>query len=1044
MVTNEDRELLFGTMARELGFISGEALDEVLRARDLSKDRSIGRIFVDRCLLGGEECALLEAMVDKHLQRHGNDPQRSLAVLKSAGRVGSKPRHAATDVTPDDFNRARDRQEFAETPTAEKLNRADEYPTLAPRTEEMVLAAGTSPERLPRFRVLRHHASGGLGRVFVAYDQELNREVALKEIHAQYADRNDCQTRFLLEAEVTGRLEHPGVVPVYGLGKHADGLPYYAMRFIQGESLKEAIQRFHATKFAQAGQRTLSLRQLLGSFIAVCQTVRYAHSRGIVHRDLKPDNIMLGKFGETLVVDWGLAKAIGSANASNDARQPDPAEDLVQIDRRDGMSVTRAGAVLGTPGYMSPEQADGLLHEVSPASDIYSLGATLYTILAGRAPLPERTIGTVYTESGKRTFPLPRMLDRRVSPALEAICVKAMALLPRDRYASAGELAEDVERWLAYEPVTAYREPLPARFARWMRRHPVRVASLAATLLVGALGLSAVLLVMWNSNRKLEAAYRGESEARSQADARFRDARVAVNEFFTEISENKELLKKQPGTQALRSRLLEKARGYYEGFLRDHGDNPAVRGEAAAAYYRLGEMTNSLSPGSAKAINQFERGVAVLEPLLHEHPVKTDAALLQAKLYRGMGMALGRADRFEEGLASFEKSRTLLKTLIAEHPPVAEFAFELARTYGGIAYVQGRARKDKEAVEANGRAAAICEELVKARPDEPEYNERLAITYLNMGSDHKDAGEYDEALKAVTRARAVAERLVAKNPGVAQYLQIVVYAYNNMGHYQTVLGQRDQALSTLTRGIAVAEQLKRDNPGVPDYASILGYMHFNRGDLQLQQADVEQAKASLSHAVGIFEPLRHDYPDTHQYANLEARALESLGWAQDASGKTDDAAASFSQCLAICDKLAKDDPKRLEPMDLYVRVLATCPVLRLRNPTKAVTLARESLNLESASSEHLAALGLALYRAGSVREADESLEKALKHLPLADPMRPSVELTLVLARWQTGRTDAARELLADITSRLDKAGLKHPEVQSLRAEAETLLKTDRK
>ena len=169
-----------------------------------------------------------------------------------------------------------------------------------------------------RYRILRRHAKGGLGEVFVAEDQELHREVALKEIQAQHAHVPVCQTRFLLEAEITGRLEHPGIVPVYGFGCHSDGRPFYAMRLIHGESMEQAIARFHTDDQPgrDPGERILTFRQLLRRFLDACNAVAYAHSRGVLHRDLKPANIMLGKYGETLVVDWGLAKTVGHNDAA--------------------------------------------------------------------------------------------------------------------------------------------------------------------------------------------------------------------------------------------------------------------------------------------------------------------------------------------------------------------------------------------------------------------------------------------------------------------------------------------------------------------------------------------------------------------------------------------------------------------------------------------------------------------------------------------------------------------------------------------------------
>jgi len=295
-----------------------------------------------------------------------------------------------------------------------------------------------------------------LGEVFVALDEELNREVALKEIQSRYAHDDASRARFLREGEITGRLEHPGIVPVYGLGRHANGRPYYAMRLIKGEPLGQAIDRFHAGQSAQAdpGERARGLRQLLGRFLAVCNAIAYAHSRGVIHRDLKPDNVMLGEYGETLVVDWGLARtsADQEAPASGTLRLAEAAQDS---------GLTRAGEVLGTPAYMSPEQAAGGAG-VGPASDVYSLGATLYHLLTGGPPFETRSqpIETLLEQVCAGEFPPPREVNPTVPAALEAVCLKATALCPQDRYASAKDLAEAVERWLADEPFLGYADAI--------------------------------------------------------------------------------------------------------------------------------------------------------------------------------------------------------------------------------------------------------------------------------------------------------------------------------------------------------------------------------------------------------------------------------------------------------------------------------------------------------------------------------------------------------------------------------------------------------
>jgi eukaryotic-like serine/threonine-protein kinase len=334
-----------------------------------------------------------------------------------------------------------------------------------------------------RFHLLRFHAQGGLGQVFVARDLELDREVALKQIRPDRAGDHTSRERFLLEATITGRLEHPGIVPVHGLGAYADGQPYYAMRFVQGETLRDAIAEYHGTKRlpGDAGQKRLLLRSLLKRFLDVCNAVAYAHSRGVLHRDLKPSNVMLGRFGETLLMDWGLAKMIA---------RPDSPASSGKTALSAATAATAMGAIIGTPQYMSPEQAAGRIDAVGTPSDVYSLGTTLYTLLTGKLPASGTDAAEVLDRVRAGNFPAPRRLSREVPRPLEAICLKAMALRPENRYASAADLAEDIERWLADEPVKAWREPWYLRALRWIRRHKPLVAGIVAAAVTVAIALT--------------------------------------------------------------------------------------------------------------------------------------------------------------------------------------------------------------------------------------------------------------------------------------------------------------------------------------------------------------------------------------------------------------------------------------------------------------------------------------------------------------------------------------------------------------------------
>jgi WD40 repeat protein/serine/threonine protein kinase len=363
-----------------------------------------------------------------------------------------------------------------------------------------------------RYCPVAFHDAGALGEVYVGQDSELQRQVALKRIQPRHAGDAASRRRFLREAEITARLEHPGIVPVHGLVHDADGQPCYAMRFIEGQSLGEAIEHFQAqdkNPHLDPGERSLALRGLLNRFISVCNTMAYAHSRGIIHRDLKPANIMLGKYGETLVVDWGLAKPV---HRSEEAEASE--ENTFLAWAEDSQEGTRLGHTAGTPPFMSPEQAKGEWGKVGPASDIYSLGATLYTLLTGALPVDGKGVVEVLLNVQEGKIVPPRERQKEVPPALEAICLKAMAREPKDRYATALDLAADLERWVADEPVSARPEPLRERIKRWRRRHSTLVTASIATLLGATviLAVASVLLKLANDR-----ADRNAREARAKS-----------------------------------------------------------------------------------------------------------------------------------------------------------------------------------------------------------------------------------------------------------------------------------------------------------------------------------------------------------------------------------------------------------------------------------------------------------------------------------------------------------------------------------------------
>ena len=291
------------------------------------------------------------------------------------------------------------------------------------RFPEWQLDSGLECER---YSMVAFHAKGGMGRVSVCHDRELGRRVAMKEMHPEHASNDAALQRFMKEARITGRLEHPNVVPVYDLVKAATGrAPFYTMRFVSGRTLTEAIRAYHEKR--RRGEAVgVEMLTLLNAFVSICQTIAYAHTQDVIHRDLKGSNVMLGDFGEVIVLDWGLAKILGEAE-SVDAGAPSPSSE--------SNDQTQPGVVKGTPAYLSPEGALGQIDRINKLTDVYGLGAILYEILAGQPPY-------------KDPKP-PSSLVSDVPTGLEASCLRALAENQEDRHPSAGELAAEVQQWLA-------------------------------------------------------------------------------------------------------------------------------------------------------------------------------------------------------------------------------------------------------------------------------------------------------------------------------------------------------------------------------------------------------------------------------------------------------------------------------------------------------------------------------------------------------------------------------------------------------------------
>jgi eukaryotic-like serine/threonine-protein kinase len=956
-----DHNVLFGLLALQVDLINGDQFVTAVAKWAVEKARSLGEILVDQGALTAKLHDAVEPMVAAHVERHGGDPARSLASLSSTEQVRGALHRVAAAVP--------ELQAGLSHLGATTLGIGAENEATTDVVGHQAPSGRPTGAPAGRFRVLRPHARGGLGQVYVARDNELGRQVALKEILADKAANPELRARFVLEAEINGNLEHPGIVPVYGLGTYPDGRPFYAMRFIEGDSLKEAIERFHR---ARSGDTTLKrpfdslqFRQLLRRYVDVCNAIAYAHSRGVLHRDLKPANVMLGQYGETLIIDWGLAKATGRAD-------PDISDSTAQaLVPASGSSIeqTEAGTALGTPAYMSPEQAGGRIKELGPASDGYGLGATLFAVLTGQPPVDSGDLGEILRRVQSGAIDRPRSLVPGVPRPLEAICLKALALRPEERYPRAKALADDVERWLADEPVSALREPWTDRLRRWGRRNRTLVATAATAALFALAGLGIVAVVQAQSRRQLSikneqltSANLARGLALDKANARVDLALEALEQYRETVDANLDV-QNRPENVPLRNELLQTPLAFFRTLRDDLRDDPAARpedrlkladaqlelarltrdiGNQASALEAAGEAVATLEvigadsratalPGQAQqkllgalelqAALQTDNGRSDLARKTLDRGVKLGDSLVSAAadIERRLGLARlltqsasadADAERINAALATLKRAQSLLEGDNAT-PGQRRTLLQLkVRLLDQTAVVQAGSGKPKDAIETLNAAILLLGPLTEG--PNPDWDSRglLSETRLQVGTNHLALGQAAEALEDCQAALEVRRAMLKERPANLANRLSAVACLRRIAQIQGDQGRGESSLENLREALGLLESARVENPRNVRVLSSLSTQLGGIGAALYKLGRLEESLATFEQRVPIHEELVQIEPRvTANRADL-AGNLYNIATLRRALGKFEASLDADSKALVIRRQMAAEFPDK--------------------------------------------------------------------------------------------------------------------------------------
>ncbi len=713
-------------------------------------------------------------------------------------------------------------------------------------------AAGVIPKTLGDYELFEELGKGGMGVVYRARQRKANRIVALKLIRPDRlsglseVSRAKIVERFRKEAQAAARLQHDNLVTVFEVGE-IDGCHYFSMQYVEGGSLADKLRT-----------GPLDNQQAAAFIEPICRAVHAAHLVGVLHRDIKPQNIMIeNSTNRPRIADFGLAKL---------------------ADEEDGL--TKSGETMGTPPYMPPEQF-GDAANCTAAADIYSLGASLYHSLSGRPPFQAASsIATMRQVLDQDPVSL-RTLNAAVDVDLDTICMKCLEKEPTRRYGSAADLADDLQRYQKGEPILSRPLSRPQRLLRWSRRNPVVASLIGAVLSLIVITLAALgfaLVKTEGAKKVVEQSLDETKVAKAMSDASFQDALSAVNEFFTRVSE--ERLLNEPGAQGLRRELLELAHGYYQKFLKQRDEDPAVLEELAATHYRIGLIVEELeSPAAAMA--SFEKARDMLVAQLEKKPDSKPLQQFLSNTFNAMGRANSRIGKLEDAEGFLKQARAIRAALVANTAePTERFEFDrlLANVDMNLALLDKQRGHFDEAGAAMSAAQEHRTRTLPVRPRDRKLRRDLAKGHFNLANLAVDRNDPDALAKHIPQAIKLFEALLLETPDDIEDRHMLAQCHLILADLEAALVPDGAehlvpAVDHYLQARAAFERLVARNPAVPAYRIELAQLILNLGQLEAQRDRNQEALKLFQEAASMFKALIAELPG-------RAELVESLKLAQ--------------------------------------------------------------------------------------------------------------------------------------------------------------------